>query len=51
MAGKFKHLRKPLFVIAAVIWIGYVFLAKSIPEGVMTIILLLLMLIAMSVEF
>ena len=50
MTGKLKRLRKPLLLVAAAIWLGYVFIAKGIGEGVMTVVLLLVMLIAMNVE-
>ncbi len=51
MARKFKHLRKLIILAAGGIWVGYVFLVDGIPEGVITIFLLLLTLIAMKVEF
>ncbi len=51
MVRKFKHLRKLIILAAGVIWVGYVFLAKGVPEGVITMFFLLLTLIAMKVEF
>ncbi|GMR08529.1 MAG: hypothetical protein BMS9Abin26_1534 [Gammaproteobacteria bacterium] len=49
MARKFKHLRRPMILAAAAIWIGYIFLAKGIVNGFMTIVLLLVMLMAVNV--
>ena len=49
MTGKFKYLRKPLLLAAVLVWMGYIFTAKSVSEGVMTVVLLVLMVLAVNV--
>lgn len=48
MAQKYKRLHKPLLLTVAAVWIGYVFIAKGIGEGVVTVALLLVMFVLVN---
>jgi len=51
MARKFRHLQKPIILTTGIVWNVYVFLAKGMPQGIATALILFLLFIVMYVDF